>query len=157
MFHEYQAHDIAVYGGYLENDNELLECTSGGIATAISKYMLSLGGLVAGVSYSKDFYAAQYEIIDRESQLDRFKGSKYVEVQKGKIYRDVKDLLDRGKSVLFFGLPCSVAALNTFLGGEYDGLITCELVCQGPTSPKVHVEYIQYLEKNSAAKSLIFP
>ena len=50
MFEEYVEHDIAVYGGYLRDDEKLMESTSGGIATALSEYMIEQGGYVAGVA-----------------------------------------------------------------------------------------------------------
>ncbi len=152
MYEDYKTHDIAIYGGFLKNDQELLECTSGGIATALARQMIRQGGCVAGVSYSDDFREAKYELVKDEKGLERFKGSKYVEVNKKNIYKDVKVLLEEGKGVLFFGLPCTVAAVKTFLKKEYDNLITCELICHGPVKTKVHTEYIDYLEKRFNSK-----
>lgn len=140
-------HDIAAYAGYLTDEKELLECTSGGIATALSKQMIRLGGYVAGVAYSKDFRTAEYVITNKLEDLDRFKGSKYFDFDKHTVYPKVKELLDNGKLVLFFGFPCVVGAMNSFLKKKYDNLITCELVCHGPTLEKVHQEYIDYLER----------
>lgn len=156
MYENYKSHDLAVYGGYLNNDKELLECTSGGIATALSRQMIRQGGYVAGVTYSEDFYTAKYKLAYNEEQLEKFKGSKYMEVDRAGIYRDVKALLDEGKKVLFFGLPCTVAGINLFIKREYDNLITCELVCHGPTKAKVHMEYIDYLENKFNSKIIDF-
>lgn len=147
MFEEYAEHEIAVYAGYIINNDELLECTSGGIATALSRKVLKEGGYVAGVSYSKDFLKAQYEIISDVKDLNKFKGSKYVEVDKGTIYKDVRRLLDEEKTVLFFGLPCVVAAMKSFLKKDYEKLVMVELICHGPTDIKVHQQYIEHLEK----------
>ncbi len=152
MYEEYNRHDIAVYAGFLENDAELLECTSGGIATALARHIIQRGGYVAGVAYSGDFYKAEYKVINQEDQLDEFKGSKYIEVEKGDVFHDVKTLLDAGERVLFFGLPCIVGAVKSFLKREYDNLITCELVCHGPTSPKVHTEYVKHLENRFGSR-----
>lgn len=156
MFEQYKNHDIACYAGFVENDNELLECTSGGIATALAQQMIHNGGYVAGVAYSDDFYQAEYQITRREEDLNKFKGSKYINFDKKGIYKDIKILLDHNEKVLFFGLPCIVAALHSFLGHEYDNLFTCELICHGPTSPKVHTEYIKYLEQKNNDKIVDF-
>ena len=149
-------HDIAAYGGYLVDHQELLQCTSGGIATALARQMIQEGGYVAGVSYSEDFSEARYEVIHELDRLDRLKGSKYIAVTKGNIYGDVKELLDRGEAVLFFGLPCVVAALRQYLGKEYDKLIAVELICHGPTSAKVHQQYVNHLEKTFQSKIVDF-
>lgn len=146
MFEQYKSHDLACYAGYIKDDTELLECTSGGIATALARQMIQDGGYVAGVAYSDDFYRAEYLITRNESDLNKFKGSKYFHFDKKTIYKDIKVLLDSNERVLFFGLPCIVAALRSFLGRDYDNLIACELICHGPTSQKVHSEYIKHLE-----------
>ena len=140
-------HDIAVYAGYVKEKESLLKSASGGIATAISEEIINRGGYVAGVSYTEDFHGAEYTITNNLSDLDRLRGSKYIEVNKGTVYKDVRNLLDKGKTVLFFGLPCTVAAMYSFLGKEYDNLITCELICHAPISTKVHEQYVAYLEE----------
>lgn len=149
-------HTIAAYAGYIEDTNELLECTSGGVATALARRMIRQGGYVAGVSYSPDFYKAQYEIIHEEEEVSRLKGSKYVEVDKGTIYKDVKTLLEQGEKVLFFGLPCVVAAMRKFLGKEYNGFVAVELICHGPTSKEVHSQYVKNLEERFQSKIVQF-
>ncbi|MDO4815595.1 MAG: Coenzyme F420 hydrogenase/dehydrogenase, beta subunit C-terminal domain [Bacillota bacterium] len=149
-------HDTAVYAGYVENSKELMECSSGGIATAISRHIIRNGGYVAGVAYSEDFYSVRYEIAHTEEELEKFKGSKYIDADKGTIYKDVKVLLDAGETVLFFGSPCIVAAMKAFLKDEYENLITCELVCEGPTTMEVHRQYIEHLEKKFDSKVVEF-
>ena len=156
MYEEYNKHDLAVYGGYLDNTAKLLQSASGGIATALSEFVLSQGGYVVGVAYSKDFYKAEYIIIDDISDVSKLKGSKYVDCDKKGIYADVKKLIETGKMVLFFGLPCVIAALYTFIGTKPENLFTCELICHGPTYAKVHSDYIEHLEKKYKSKVVDF-
>lgn len=156
MFEEFANHDIAAFAGYVDDVDELLQCTSGGLATAMSKKMIEEGGYVAGVRYSDDFKRAYYDIVSDIKALDNFKGSKYIEVEKGTIYRDVKSLLDEGKKVLFFGLPCMVGAMKSFLKNDYDNFIAVELICHGPTSAKVHQQYVDYLENKYQSKIVDF-
>lgn len=153
---EGKMHDIAVYAGYVDDTKELMECSSGGIATAISKKIIRDGGYVAGVAYSEDYYSVRYEIAHTEAELERFKGSKYIDADKGTIYNDVKALLDAGETVLFFGIPCVVAAVKAYFKDEYDNLITCELVCEGPTTMEIHKQYVEYLEKKFNSKIVEF-
>lgn len=149
-------HDIAAYAGYLKNNSELLECSSGGIATALARKMINNGGYVAGVSYSEDFKEAKYEITNSTADLNKFKGSKYVSVNKNSVYSNVQSLLNEGKSILFFGTPCIVAALKSFLKNDYSNLLTVDLICHGPTDPKVHHQYIDHLEKKYQSKIVEF-
>lgn len=156
MFDEYKEHDVAVYGGYLDDNVKIMQSASGGIATALAEHMLALGGFVAGVAYSEDLYRAEYVLIHDKSEIDRLKGSKYIECEKGTIYSDVKRLLDSGEKVLFFGLPCAVAALYKSIGARPENLLTCELICHGPTSVDIHREYLSYLENKYKSKVVDF-
>ena len=151
MFEEYKNHDIAVYSGYIDNDEKLLKSASGGIATALSEYIINKGGYVAGVSYTEDFKEAEYIIVNDLKGLEKLKGSKYIDTKKNNIFNAVKDLLGQDELVLFVGVPCIVAAMHKVVGRP-DNLITCELICHGPTLPKVHQEYVDNLEKKANSK-----
>ena len=124
-----QSHDIAVYGGYIDDDDKLMQSASGGIATALAEQMINAGGFVAGVAYSKDFYKAEYIVTNNKRDLEKLKSSKYIETDKKDIYNKVKSLLEQDKKVLFIGLPCVVAAMYNFLGKRFENLLTCELIC----------------------------
>lgn len=148
--------DIAAYAGYVEDEAMLLSCSSGGIATALACAMIQRGGYVAGVAYADDFKSARYIVTNRLEDIERLKGSKYVEADKGTVYAEVQALLDRGESVLFFGLPCVVAALRTYLKKDYEQLVAVELICHGPTVQKVHRDYIEHLEKTYGGRVVDF-
>ncbi len=151
-----QSHDIAIYGGYLDDDDSLMQSASGGIATALAKKMIEEGGYVAGVAYSEDYHRAEYIVTNSKYDLDKLRGSKYIEADKKDIYKQVKKLLENGEKVLFIGLPCTVAAIYSFLGERTENLLTCELICLGPTSAKVHEEYVSYLENKYKSKIVDF-
>lgn len=153
---EYVGHDIAAYAGYVTQSEELLSCSSGGAATALARQMIRRGGYVAGVTYTPDFKEAVYAITNRMEELEKFKGSKYCAVHMGTVYADVKALLDAGESVLFIGLPCTVAALHGYLKEEYERLVTAELICHGPTTAKVHRQYVEHLEKRFGSRLVDF-
>ena len=156
MYEEYNKHDVAIYGGYLNDNAKILQSASGGIATALSEFMLQQGGYVVGVTYSDDFCKAEYVIIDNISDVRKLKGSKYVDCGKRNIYSDIKKLIDAGQKVLFFGLPCIVGALYNFIGERPENLLTCELICHGPTYAKVHSDYIAFLEKKYRSRIIDF-
>ena len=99
--------------------------------------------------------------------MQKLKGSKYVETQK-RIFRDgeykplwpsVAEKLEIGKKVLFIGLGCDVAALKSFLKFKQidtSNLFTVDLICFGPTSPIVHRQYTEALEKKYNSKIISF-
>lgn len=156
VYDEYSKHDIAAYAGYIKDEQELMQCSSGGAATAFARKMIADGGYVAGVVYSDDFLRAEYRIISSYDEIEKLKGSKYIEVNRGNIFSEVKELLDGGNKVLFVGLPCTVAALRAFIKKDYDNLIAVELICHGPTSEKVHRDYIEHLQNKFGGKIVDF-
>lgn len=130
------------YAGYVNDETELLSCSSGGLATAISKaFIRKHHGVVFGVRYSSGFERSEYTYVENEDELVQFKGSKYSQSRKFDVYRIVQSELASGRKVLFIGLPCDVYALYRYCKNK-ENLYTCTLVCHGVTSPKVLNEYI---------------
>lgn len=145
---------IASYAGYNADSKEMFESTSGGFATALAEYIISNDGVVAGVVYNKDFRGAHYVFAENKLELKALQGSKYVESNKLGVYRRVQIELE-SRTVLFFGLPCQIAALKYYLdfnNKSTDNLITCELICAGTISEKVAEDYLSVLEKKNNSR-----
>ena len=139
-------HNQWVYAGFVRETADLQNSASGGVASAMSQKIINEGGVVYGVVYIDDFTKAEYRKAETLAELEAFRSSKYIQAEKGTIFSDVKDTLKTGKDVLFIGLPCEVAGLKSYLRKEYENLTTAELICHGPTSPKVAEEFIHTLE-----------
>ncbi len=128
------------------NDNEaIIDSTSGGVAALISEYIISNGGVVVGCGFD-DNLVLKHSVAENPLELETFKGSKYVQSKTRGIYREVKDLLKLEKTVLFIGTPCQTSALQNFLGQNYDNLYIIDLVCHGVSSQKALDKYIEYIE-----------
>lgn len=134
------------YGGWNNNDEIRKNSTSGGIFSAISKYVLDNNGLICGAIYD-DNLKVIHEIVDNIENLKKINGSKYVQSDMKDNFKKIKKYLEDGKLVLFSGTPCQVSGLNSFLGKEYENLYTCDIVCHGVPSPKVFEKYKKELEK----------
>lgn len=143
------------YGGYML-DNEILSCSSGGVATELSRQVINDGGYVAGVRYSNDYKSSYYCITNKLNELEYFKGSKYIVTDNLNIFEKIKYLLESDKTVLFIGLPCIMGALKKFLKITYNNLILCELICHGPIDSKYQKEYVEKLEKKFKSKVCFF-
>ena len=123
---------IQTYAAYAI-DNEILESTSsGGLATVFSEYVVKNGGIVYGCSFVKPF-DFQHIRCDRIEDLVKLKGSKYVQSNTSEIWKQFKDDIKNGKSVLFIGTPCQAAAARS-ISRNSDNLITIDLVCHGVPS-----------------------
>lgn len=141
------------YAGYLKNTFDLQKSSSGGVATALSRKIISEGGVVFGVRYGGDGRLAYFTKAETEDELEVFRGSKYIQSEKHHIFSEVEGVLScTDKPVLFIGLPCEIGALHSFLKKSYDKLTTVDLICQGPTSPKVAHDYLNHLEQKYQSK-----
>ena len=129
----------------LQADKELcLKSSSGGAFGLLAERFISDNGFVCGVQLN-DNPVPEYALASDMSGVERFRGSKYVEAEIGFIFRDVKELLDKGKKVLFSGCPCHVAGLLSFLGKPYSNLLTADLICHSITPLPLFKKYISEL------------
>ena len=118
-----------------------MKSSSGGMFTLFAEYFFEQGGYVCGAVFDDDFRLSHIMTGD-PSQLDRLRGSKYVQSSTGFCYRDVKTALEQESKVLFTGTPCQVAGLKAFLGKDYDGLYTVDILCHGVPSQKLFDRYL---------------
>lgn len=157
MIDKFKDHCIVAYSAFLKDNDNLISCSSGGVATAISKKWIEDGGYVAGVVYSGDYRTAEYLITNKLSDLEKMKGSKYIDVSiTNDVICKIKQLLNNDSKILFFGLPCKVAAMKKIKQEFTDKFITCELICHGPTRGEIHTQYIKHLEDKYKSKIVYF-
>lgn len=121
---------------------ELKHSASGGMFRLMSGQWT---GSVYGAYMGQDFSVYLKEAIS-ENDLSAMQGSKYVFSHTGHVYADIKKKLDKGEKVLFFGLPCQVAALRNYCGVN-DGLLCVDIVCHGVPSESLFHDYIKTLER----------
>ncbi len=133
---------ISSYAVTCKNESEVKASASGGAAYALSKKILEDGGVVYGCEM-EDYRTIKHCRYTTEHDMERMRGSKYVQSNIGLILKSVKDDLMRGNKVLFTGTPCQVAGLKSFLRKDYDNLYTVDLVCHGVPSQKLLREDIE--------------
>lgn len=121
-----------------------LASSSGGMFSELARYALGRGGVVFGAAYDDDMIV-RHRMVDSESDLDALRGSKYVQSQTGDCYARARDFLRQGRFVLYSGCPCQIAGLYSFLGKDYDNLLTVDLICHGTPSPAL---FKRYLDEN---------
>ena len=136
------------------DDTIRLSSTSGGAFYEFAKYIIEHGGYVVGCVYSNDFKSAKQIMIHSMEELPQLMVSKYLQSDTEGIYPQVKEKLQTGAKVLFVGAPCHIAALDSYLGKEYDNLILCDFLCRGANSPKAHRKYVEYLEEKYGARMI---
>lgn len=143
------------YFGHLKNRNELYSVSSGGLCTALARYVVNNGGVVYGKKYAPDFRSIHNVRIVDITDIDSLKGSKYIFCREALPIDDIANDLRMNRRVLFFGLPCEVAAINKAMKmkcGDVANLVTVDLICHGPTDPLIACDFLDRLEKKYGSK-----
>ena len=141
-------HDnIATYAAWSTNKETYFESATAGLATEISRYYLSKGGVVVGCGYDEHMVAI-HRIGDNVKDIQSFQKSKYVQSKASpNLYNEIKKLLEDGREVFFVGVGCQCYALRHFLKKDYPNLLVCDLVCHGGASGKLLKAHITRIEK----------
>lgn len=138
------------YAGYSSSKEVVKTSASGGAFTMLAETFVELFDndcYICGVAWNDDFSGCHHIISHGIEELNLLKSSKYIQSYKGNIFSRIEEILKQDKAVLFSGTPCEIAALKCYMNKEYDKLYTVDLVCQGPTSPKVMKEFKANIEK----------
>jgi coenzyme F420-reducing hydrogenase beta subunit len=137
---------------FAKDESIRLQSSSGGIFSILAERILEHGGVVIGVAQITPTHFG-YIVVENKEDLEKLRGSKYVQADVGLIYKNVRYFLKSGRSVLFSGTPCQVAALYAVLGNTASSadLFTVDIVCHGSPSVKVFEKYIKELEKEESA------
>lgn len=124
---------------------------SGGIFTVLSDYVLEQKGVIYGCVLDNDNQAFHLRANSYEER-NRMRGSKYIQSRMEDCFKEAKNDLINGREVLFSGTSCQISGLRTFLGKNYDNLITVDIVCHGVPSPLVWETYLKWQEKKHNGK-----
>ncbi len=129
--------------------------SSGGVFAHLAEYVFKKGGITFGVANKTPF---ELEFVSAESmeELEKLKAAKCFQAVVGSTYKTIKKELKKGRMVLFGACPCQVAALKSFLGADYDNLITVDVVCNGVPSYKAVKKYTEGFCEATDVKALLF-
>lgn len=133
------------------NEEIRLKSSSGGIFTLIAEEIIKQGGVVFGAAFADNFRSVYHICVDNADNLEKLRGSKYVQSKIGDTYKQAKEFLDSGRKVLFTGTPCQIGGLYSYLRKPYENLLTQDIICHGVPSPMVWEKYVDEREKKAAS------
>ncbi len=143
------------YAAYAKDDREHSTSSSGGVFAVLARYFLCNGGYICGAAFDNTV-TLKHVLTNNEEDLKRIKGTKYVQSELGNTFQKIKDLLEKEILVLFSGTPCQVAGLRSFLGRQYDNLLTVDLICHGVPSPSVFKKYLSEIGGDHPVQNMSF-
>lgn len=139
---------VAAYAAVGTCEERVKNSASGGIFAALANSCVDKGGFAAGaVMDCSNSQADVYHLLSREeTDLCRMQGSKYVHSDAWKCYSEIVQTLKAGKTVLFSGTPCQVAAVKA-LTGDPENLFTVDVICHGVPPQRMLNDYLKILSR----------
>ena len=120
-------------------------CNKGGhnILSDLADNIISSKGAVIGPRFTDDHMWVVHEKLDTFDKIDGITKAISVHSDTRKTYTEVKTRLDNGEEVLYFGLPCQIDGLYSFLDKDYSKLYTVDFDCNGHSSVKAYQSFIK--------------
>lgn len=141
-----------------KNQAMKLDSASGGVASVLYEKFLEnrKNGIIFGVEFDER-NCAIFKKTSNVGDIDKFKGSKYVQAEVRTLYKDIVEALKLEKDVLVVGTPCQIGAINRILKMKKistENLITVDLICHGVSPSKYLRENIDYLKEKYKFKKI---
>ena len=124
------------------DENKRAKSTAGGAFSLIADYLLGENAVVFAADYD-NMIVCHKKATDSKA-LEGMRGSKYVQSNLGETFSVIKNLLQKGRTVLFVGTPCQTHGLFNYIG-QNENLYIMDLLCLGVSSPRLFSEWIYYL------------
>lgn len=141
---------------WMRDGEKIKQSSSGGMFYALAEKFIEDGSFVAGAVYTDDFKGVKTIVTNDIEEVKKMRGSKYFQSDKGNVFSQVKNLLEKGEKVFFSASPCECGALGAFLGKDYENLTTMSYICHGPSAPKVLSKYIEEIEEENESRVKFF-
>ena len=133
-----------IYFSRNKNNNIVKQSSSGGLFSLLANYVIEKSGIVFGATFNKDF---NVEITYTDNDISKMLGSKYVQSDVMKTYKECKEFLEKDRLVLYTGTPCQIIGLKAFLKKDYNNLITADIICHGSPVKEVWQHYLKSFNK----------
>lgn len=140
------------------NRDDVVRCnsTSGGMYQALASYVIEeLNGVVYGCAFDDKLHAIHIRCEDMV-EAERCMGSKYSQSDMRDSVRLVCEDLKAGRTVLFTGTPCQVAAVRAVSANIRGHLLAVDVICHGVPSPNVFQGWLAEMERARGARVVAY-
>ncbi len=144
---------IECFSAVNKNDEELQNCSSGGVSIELMRECLKQGYYVVGVAYDYKKDIAVTKIAKSDEELEVFRGSKYFQSYTEEAFKSV--INDKsGQKYAIFGTPCQIYAFNKLsqAKGNSSKYIFIDIFCHGCPSLNLWKKYLLYQKNKLGVK-----
>ena len=142
------------YAARAQDDVRMMS-SSGGMFTVIAHWILENHGVVCGAAMEADF-SVHHICVENENGLSKLRKSKYVQSNTENIYQEILLYLKEGRTVLFTGCPCQVAAARNYFHEHKNNIYYVDILCHGVPSVQMWQDYIKENFDVSKIKNIDF-
>lgn len=140
---------LRTFAATMTDKAKLEKSASGGVAAAVSEAFIKADGVVVGCSLESEngSLVPKHIMVRDESDLWKFRGSKYVQSTLGSCFEQIKRCLKENRRVLFIGTPCQIDSLRQFLRQtNTENLFAVDIICHGVPSAELFAGYLKTLK-----------
>lgn len=134
---------MSAYAAWSTDGEIRRTAASGGIASAIYRYVSEHDGFSIGAVIDEDFKVKITHYSKESCQAIR--NSKYTFSDSHEVYSSLRQAVKEDKFVAVIGLPCQIAGYRKYLG-EHDNVVYIDLVCHGVTPNSYLRQHIKSVE-----------
>lgn len=147
-----------LYSAYAKDNSVRKTASSGGVASCLAEYGMEQGYSICGVVLNYETMKAEHRIIKNKQELNALRGSKYLQSDCFKAFRNVMEELGQNSSSKFmvFGTPCQIAGLKNVLTirNWQNRVILVDIFCHGVPSNFLWEKYKNWIVKKMNLKSI---
>lgn len=136
---------LSSYGAWSNNSDTRLQCSSGGVAIELGKFLISQGYKVCSVKYNVNKVRAEHYVASNEDELKDSIGSKYIQSYTVDAFKAVS----RKEKYLITGTPCQIDSFRRYIRKfkVEDNFILMDFFCHSVPSMLAWKKYLQIKEK----------
>lgn len=141
---QYHSSEVyAVLNNYVE---QMSTVSTIGIATVLSKSNFGKRKIIGAV-FSEDKLSVCHKIADKESDIDKMRGSKYLQ---SRCFDSFKQIVDSDEDFIAFGTPCQIFGLDKVLKilGKREKAVLVDLYCVGVPTYNLWYGYLDFLKRS---------
>lgn len=147
--------DAMLYSAYVNDAQDRIESSSGGIAYRFADYAVQHECGVCGVIMNYDKMQAEHTVKVPGADITALKGSKYLQSNID-AFSEVVLRLQKNKDLQFvvFGTPCQIAGLNHVLKRRKlkDRVTLVDIFCHGVPSNLMWRKYLKWIERKKKVR-----
>lgn len=141
---EYNIEDSKVYAMWSKDKDNRFKSSSGGIASEILIQAIKDNYLIIGAVYNNKTNKVEHIITDKEDDLKKIRGSKYLHSNISNIISKI----DFNKKYVIVSLPCQIYGISQYLEKKRcrENFILIDICCHGIPSYNLWDKYLNYLK-----------